>query len=95
MDTPMSDKTHVEPDAVVTEASRKLGKEKELEEAHVDCVPAEEDVFPEGGRGWLVVFGCMIYGATTLGWAYVIHLACARLPCSALTFSLACGVLDG
>ncbi|KAH9931609.1 MFS general substrate transporter, partial [Epithele typhae] len=29
------------------------------------------DVPPDGGRGWLVVLGCVIYSGATVGWGYV------------------------
>ncbi|KAI0772349.1 major facilitator superfamily domain-containing protein [Trametes elegans] len=31
----------------------------------------DEDGFPEGGRGWIVVLGCSIFSAATVGWGYV------------------------
>lgn len=38
-----------------------------------ETIPTADD-FPDGGRGWLVVLGCVIFAATTLGWAYVTDL---------------------
>ena len=32
---------------------------------------AYEHTFPDGGRGWLVVLGCFIYSAATVGWGCV------------------------
>ena len=32
---------------------------------------AYEDSFPDGGKGWVVVFGCFIYSAATVGWGCV------------------------
>ncbi|KAG8974310.1 hypothetical protein FRC05_007616 [Tulasnella sp. 425] len=32
--------------------------------------PLEEEEFPEGSRGWLVVLGAFIYAAVVLGWPY-------------------------
>ncbi|EJF60189.1 hypothetical protein DICSQDRAFT_137804 [Dichomitus squalens LYAD-421 SS1] len=34
-------------------------------------LPEFEDSFPDGGRGWLVVLGCFIYSASTVGWGCV------------------------
>ncbi|KAI0673188.1 major facilitator superfamily domain-containing protein [Trametes maxima] len=36
-----------------------------------DNVEVDEDIFPEGGRGWVVVLGCAIFSAATVGWGYV------------------------
>ena len=37
---------------------------------------AYEDSFPDGGRGWLVVLGCFIYSASTVGWGCVVTRVC-------------------
>ena len=29
-----------------------------------------DDEIPDGGRGWLVVFGCLIVAAVVMGWPY-------------------------
>ncbi|KAH9922209.1 major facilitator superfamily domain-containing protein [Fomitopsis serialis] len=65
MDTPASEKTHVDfmpadpPSASTSYAS-----------SAVDT-PLEDDDYPDGGlRAWLVVFGCVLFSANTLGWAY-------------------------
>ncbi|KAH9924237.1 MFS general substrate transporter [Amylocystis lapponica] len=73
MDTPMSEKTHVDVDQVAAEASKKLEAEKQLEDGSSpspDVMSEEEWTYPDGGRGWLVVLGCVIYSSLTLGWAY-------------------------
>ncbi|KAL7278707.1 hypothetical protein ACG7TL_007709 [Trametes sanguinea] len=66
MDTPRSEKTHVE----VSEDD-KAGKYAEARSAapsvYEKGVPVEEvDLPPDGGRGWLVVFGCIIFSAATV-----------------------------
>ena len=33
-----------------------------------------ENSFPEGGKGWVVVLGCFIYSAATIGWGCVPYL---------------------
>ena len=71
MDTPRSEKTHVE----VSEDD-KAGKYAEARSAapsvYEKGVAVEEvDLPPDGGRGWLVVFGCIIFSAATVGWGYV------------------------
>ena len=35
---------------------------------------AYEASFPDGGRGWVVVGGCALYSATTVGWGCVLVL---------------------
>lgn len=37
-------------------------------EAPVVDSPLEDEDFPEGGRGWLVVLGAFIYASLVLGW---------------------------
>ncbi|CDO68764.1 hypothetical protein BN946_scf184989.g30 [Trametes cinnabarina] len=71
MDTPRSEKTQV----VVSEDD-KPGKYTEVRSAagsvYEKGVPVEEvDLPPDGGRGWLVVFGCMIFSAATVGWGVI------------------------
>ncbi|KAI9058784.1 MFS general substrate transporter [Trametes sanguinea] len=78
MDTPRSEKTHVE----VSEDD-KAGKYAEARSAapsvYEKGVPVEEvDLPPDGGRGWLVVFGCIIFSAATVGWGYVLEKACEQ-----------------
>ncbi|TBU30999.1 MFS general substrate transporter [Dichomitus squalens] len=46
------------------------------------------DVPPDGGRGWVVVLGCVIFSAATVGWGYVFRTKLPD-PC----FSLASVVL--
>lgn len=42
---------------------------EKLEDAiPVQNSPLEEEEFPEGGRGWLVVLGAAIYASLVLGW---------------------------
>ena len=42
-----------------------------------------EDTFPDGGRGWIVVLGCFIFSAATVGWGYVLS-PCATLGSESL-----------
>ncbi|KAI0758964.1 MFS general substrate transporter [Fomes fomentarius] len=93
MDTPRSDKTHVEDSeaslahttyidkalkdagalSAATTAAPSLhnvevdekGRAVLLETTDVDDLP------PDGGRGWLVILGCVIFSAATVGWGYV------------------------
>ncbi|TBU31018.1 MFS general substrate transporter [Dichomitus squalens] len=46
-----------------------LGSSSEVSEKAKEV--AYEDSFPDGGRGWLVVLGCFIYSASTVGWGCV------------------------
>ncbi len=32
---------------------------------------SHQHTFPDGGRGWLVVSGCLLYSAATVGWGSV------------------------
>ena len=91
MDTPRSEKTHVEPELIdkalkdagafsaATSVAPSLYEKggvtaRELSEADLLDVP------PDGGRGWLVVLGCVIYSAATVGWGYVLALVCPLTP---------------
>ena len=84
----MSDKTHVETEfsqvrkalkdagalSAATSVAPSLhnvdidekGRTALLETTDVDDLP------PDGGRGWLVILGCVIYSAATVGWGYVL-----------------------
>ena len=90
MDTPRSDKTHV--DANVVDVHKAL-KDAGALSAATSVAPSlyekggavsvsepveELDMPPDGGRGWLVVLGCVIYSAAMVGWGYVLALVCAR-----------------
>lgn len=35
--------------------------------------PLEDEQFPEGGRGWIVVLGAFIYASLVLGWPCVVR----------------------
>lgn len=85
MDTPASDRTHIDftPADVETKAQEKFSQnEKKTSSTSTSFVDSAvdaplEDVndYPDGGlRAWLVVFGCVLFSSTTLGWAYVTHL---------------------
>ncbi|KAI0659615.1 MFS general substrate transporter [Cubamyces menziesii] len=72
MDTPRSEKTHVEvseDDKAYKYAEARSAAPSVYEKG----VPIEEvaDLPPDGGRGWLVVFGCVIFSAATVGWGLV------------------------
>ena len=88
MDTPYSERTHVESELV-----HKSPKDNGVFSAATSVAPSlyekggavsvsepveELDIPPDGGRGWLVVLGCVIYSAATVGWGYVLALVCAR-----------------
>ncbi|KAI0632990.1 MFS general substrate transporter [Trametes polyzona] len=73
MDTPQSKKTRVEvcdEDKTVKYAEARsvapsvydMGEKTTLDEV---------DLPPDGGRGWLVIFGCVIFSAVTSGWGLV------------------------
>lgn len=75
----MSEKTQVDfsPEDLTAAAQSKLFEEKEPFSSHTLPAKGDEDVltaedYPDGGRGWLVVIGCVVFAATTLGWAYVL-----------------------
>lgn len=78
MDTPSSERTHIDFTPADVEAkTRQSPSEKEKLSPTVTYaspainLPLEED-YPDGGlRAWLVVLGCVLFSATTLGWAYV------------------------
>ena len=95
MDTPRSEKTHVEPElidkalkntgafsaatSVAPSLYEKGGVAAEVTGAEMFDVP------PDGGRGWLVILGCVIYSAATVGWGYVlvlVHAPCRSIKCS-------------
>lgn len=83
MDTPASDRTHIDftPADVEAKAQEKFSQnEKKASSASASYVDTADDVpqdvndYPDGGlRAWLVVFGCVLFSSTTLGWAYVPH----------------------
>ncbi|RPD63373.1 MFS general substrate transporter [Lentinus tigrinus ALCF2SS1-6] len=92
MDTPRSEKTHVETEiAQVDKALKDVGALSaatsvapslrnvdvdfdEYEKGGATILETEIDIPPDGGRGWLVIFGCVIYSAATVGWGYVLVL---------------------
>ena len=74
MDTPRSEKTHVEvseDDKAYKYAEARSAAPSVYEKG----TPIEEvaDLPPDGGRGWLVIFGCVIFSAATVGWGYVLE----------------------
>ena len=57
---------------LVTHAPGSIGSTRVSAEASEKAEEvAYEDSFPEGGKGWVVVLGCFIYSAATIGWGYV------------------------
>lgn len=80
MDTPCSEKTQVEfsPADVVEKSAVAL--EKGYDAGQLSSPPSLhgyetdyfEDEYPDGGRGWIVVLGCVIISAATVGWGYVL-----------------------
>ena len=89
MDAPRSEKIRVEPvlidkalknagafsaaTSVAPSLYEKGGVATEVTDAEMFDVP------PDGGRGWLVILGCVIYSAATSGWGYVlvlVHTSC-------------------
>ena len=87
MDTPRSDKTHVEAElSYADKASKYAGPLSAATSVAPSiyekggAVAAETemlDVPPDGGRGWVVIFGCIIFSAATVGWGYVLVSCCA------------------
>ncbi|KAH9837775.1 major facilitator superfamily domain-containing protein [Rhodofomes roseus] len=80
MDTPSSERTHVDfmPADVEAKTQQSLSEKEKLSPATTSYTnsavdsPSEDD-YPDGGlRAWLVVFGCVLFSANTLGWAYVL-----------------------
>ncbi|KAI0724670.1 major facilitator superfamily domain-containing protein [Fomitopsis betulina] len=88
MDTPASDRTHIDftPADIETKAQEKLSQneKKVFSESFVDTAvnaPQDVDDYPDGGlRAWLVVFGCVLFSSTTLGWAACIDIT-LPIPC--------------
>ena len=86
MDTPRSDKTHVEAELSYAGKASKSKYAGPLSTATSvapsiyekgDAVAVETEVLdipPDGGRGWVVLLGCMTYSATICGWGYVFLL---------------------
>lgn len=78
----MSEKTRVDfspEDLAAMALEDKCSMDAEHHSASSSPAKSAEGVFAEddyldGGRGWLVVLGCVIFAATTLGWAYVLDL---------------------
>ena len=91
MDTPRSDKTHVATElSYADKASKYAGPLSTAtsvapsiyEKGGVVAVETEVlDVPPDGGRGWIVIFGCAIFSAATLGWGYVVCRVVLRYAC--------------
>ena len=88
MDTPRSEKTHVETEVTqVDKALKDAGalsaatsvapslRNVDVDEKGGTALLEVEDVPPDGGRGWLVILGCITYSAATVGWGYVLALA--------------------
>ncbi|KAI0354277.1 MFS general substrate transporter [Trametes cingulata] len=71
MDTPRSEKTHV--DVCVDDKAFKYSEARSAAPSvYEKGIPLQEvDLPPDGGRGWLVIFGCVIFSAATVGWGYV------------------------
>ena len=81
MDTPRSQRTHVEAELSYADKAFKYAGPLSAatsvapsiyEKGGVVAVETEAlDVPPDGGRGWVVVLGCVIFSAATGGWGYV------------------------
>ncbi|PCH43185.1 MFS general substrate transporter [Wolfiporia cocos MD-104 SS10] len=79
MDTPRSEKTHVDiaPADLNAVNQSKYSKEEDARSPSISYIEPpngdnfEADEYLDGGRGWLVVAGCVIYAAATLGWSYL------------------------
>ncbi|KAI0742937.1 major facilitator superfamily domain-containing protein [Daedaleopsis nitida] len=57
------------PEAALVEVPPSLAQES-TDDGSEKC-KTYEDTFPEGGRGWVVVLGCFIFSAATVGWGLV------------------------
>ncbi|KAI0830271.1 MFS general substrate transporter [Trametes gibbosa] len=88
MDTPRSEKTHVEVEVDDDEKTFKyVDARSAAPSVYEKAVPVleEVDLPPDGGRGWLVIFGCVIYSAATVGWGYVLESIHAEKACEQRT----------
>ena len=54
------------------DAATGVGADADEEEKAAAERAAYEASFPDGGRGWVVVGGCALYSATTVGWGCVL-----------------------
>ncbi|OBZ74732.1 Guanine nucleotide-binding protein alpha-1 subunit [Grifola frondosa] len=73
METPMSEKTQVDfsqADMTPDKFSRDEEAGSRISSIHSgeEGVVPEEMIYPDGGRGWIVVLGCVIFSAATVGW---------------------------
>lgn len=73
MDTPRSEITHVEvsDDEKAFKYAEARSAAPSVYEKGVAAIE-EVDLPSDGGRGWLVIFGCVIFSAATVGWGYVL-----------------------
>lgn len=100
MDTPASERTHIDfmPADVEAKTQQSLSEKEKLSPATTSYAnsavdsPSEDD-YPDGGlRAWLVVFGCVLFSANTLGWAYVLNPYTSHRICIDFSISTPCGV---
>ncbi|KAI0920640.1 hypothetical protein AcW1_002325 [Taiwanofungus camphoratus] len=77
MDTPLSEKTHVEFSPADLAKATTQSKVYEDGESHSPlsssaetvAVVEHEEAYPDGGYGWVVVLGCVLFSSTTVGWS--------------------------
>lgn len=84
MDTPRSEKTHIEAKAdKISKDDKPFSAETSVAPSIYETGGAEVetevlDVPPDGGQGWVVLFGCVVYSAAISGWGYVL-LSCGSV----------------
>ncbi len=99
MDTPRSDKTHVEAELSYADKASKYAGPLSAATSVAPSIyekggavvvePEMLDVPPDGGRGWVVIFGCIIFSAATVGWGYVLRSRCPR---SRMSLNIECAI---